>query len=736
MGPVSRNGIYNITGALVRTAVALVTIRYLIEFAGLAEFGIWTLAAAIIGLVSIAESALNITATVFVSRDTAPENGRELSEAVSFLSVLAAALALVAAAILFAGADTLANLFPSLNADQRQSLASALRIGSLWALSRLPQQIALGMLQGFQRYGLMNVLLTLQSIATGAGLVLLAQRGEGTIAFTRWQVYVSAAALLIHTAAAWIVCGTRLAPRWNTTRAHELGAYAWWTGVTTMGTVIFSQADRLVVGRFLGISVEGIYAAITAVTAQINSLSAMPVQPLLAEIGRLERDEAYVVPRLRNALRTNAFVALSLSVVLFAFANRVLQSIAPNVPADDYVTAFRAAVVIYALYSLNATGYFLCLGFKATRATATIVLGGAMLSMILIAAGASAYGLLGAVLGNCGYQVAWLLTGLGMKHARVAATMWIGWLARPLLVFGAGLVLCSFISGGAWRAVIASATIALMIDFSSLRVALLNKLWRARCILKPGLASFVLVDGSRFKYPADSIIGFSLFTKTFETSELKFIQEKLRPGAIFIDVGANGGIYTLIAAKRVGPEGRVIAFEPDPRNVALLRENIALNKLTNVTVVAKAVSSAEGTGSLAISRDGAMNSLAKTTHGGQQIEKWETVETTTLDQALREAGVSRVDVIKIDVEGAERMVLEGARETLANNRDAVILFEATDLAATSFNYTACDLLKMLLAQGFTISSFDGATLAQMQNVDDPRIGRELYNFVATRAPLV
>lgn len=731
----SRNGLYNITGALIRTVVALATIRYLIHYAGLDEFGIWTIAAAVIGLVSIAESALNITATVFVSRAATPATSQERSETVVFLGALSGAMALLAAAVLYIGADGLANAFHNITDSQRQTLCAALRLGALWVITRLPQQIALGVLQAYQRYGLMNVLLTLQSAVASAGLIVLAERGEGAVAFTRWQVCVSAGALLLHGGAAWFVAGRVKVTRWDAAHIRELGGYTWWTFVTTMGTAIFSQADRLVVGRMLGLTAEGMYAAITAVTSQINSISAMPVQPLLAEVGRLQRDEVYALPRLRNALRTNVFVALSLGIVLFAFANRVLRLIAPGISADEFVSAFRAAVVIYALYSLNATGYFLCLGFKATRATATVVFGGAMLSIGLIALGAGALGIFGAVLGNSGYQLAWILTWIGMTRAHVSITTWGGWIARPLLVFCAGLAASALASSDAWRVVITSATIALMIDYSSIRLALLNKLWRVRCIFKPGMASFVLPDGSRFNYPADSVLGFSLFTKTFEVEELKFVQEHLRPGGTFVDVGANGGVYSIIAARHVGPGGRVIAFEPDPRNVALLRENIALNKLNNVTVVEKAVSSADGTGSLAISRDGAMNSLAKTTHAGQQIEKWQTVTTTTLDHALQALDVGKVDVFKIDVEGAERLVLDGAAETLKTSPDAVILFEATDLAATSFDYTARDLLKTLTAQGFRISSFDGAKLTPVENVDDPRIGRELYNFVAARASL-
>lgn len=270
---------------------------------------------------------------------------------------------------------------------------------------------------------------------------------------------------------------------------------------------------------------------------------------------------------------------------------------------------------------------------------------------------------------------------------------------------------------------------------SRTRLRLLRLLWRLKCWRTPGLVElFTLSDGSHFAYPLDSVIGFMLYAGVFEAGEVRFVVERLRPGGVFLDVGANAGLYSVLAAKRVGPGGRVIAFEPAQANVELLKRNIEMNALSNVTIISKAVGDKVGQCQFAVSRDGAMNSLAQTGHPGQKIENWQTIEMTTLDAALQELKLPRIDFIKIDVEGAEKLVFEGARETLTAFPNAVILFEAANIAATSFNYTAKSLLAELQRQGFALSCFDGAEKKALANLEDPRIGREVYNFVASKTP--
>lgn len=258
---------------------------------------------------------------------------------------------------------------------------------------------------------------------------------------------------------------------------------------------------------------------------------------------------------------------------------------------------------------------------------------------------------------------------------------------------------------------------------------------RARCWLQPGcVPEFTLPHFDvRIAYPLDSAIGRVLSCKSFEPAELAFVRRSLKPGDVFLDLGANGGIYTVVAGKLVGDAGRVYAFEPGRAEQALLRQNICRNDLRNVTVIGSAVSDRVGTARFAISLDGAMNSLRQTRHPMQRVVEWREVETTTLDDFLERARPRRVDIIKMDVEGAEKLVLAGARRFLAAATDLKILFEASDLHAASFGHTVKDFLAQLAGAEFRLHRLarDGG-LIPLTNLDDPRYGGEIYNFVATR----
>ena len=146
------------------------------------------------------------------------------------------------------------------------------------------------------------------------------------------------------------------------------------------------------------------------------------------------------------------------------------------------------------------------------------------------------------------------------------------------------------------------------------------------------------------------------------------LAELIEPGQTVYDVGANIGFFTILCSRLVGPQGKVYAFEPIPENVVTLRHNIALNKLTNVVVVEQALSASTGTAEMFVSPWSAFHSLnvdgasKRENHGpdGGQIM----VETVTLDEFVQRDGVSAPDLIKLDVEGAELLVVEGMRETL------------------------------------------------------------------------
>jgi FkbM family methyltransferase len=152
----------------------------------------------------------------------------------------------------------------------------------------------------------------------------------------------------------------------------------------------------------------------------------------------------------------------------------------------------------------------------------------------------------------------------------------------------------------------------------------------------------------------------------YEPAMVKLLINLLRDGMTFCDVGANIGIFTLLAARLVAPHGRVIAFEPEPKNAAILKKNIAINQYNNIDVIEKAVSETPGTCEFHLSDFSGCHSLfpGNLKPQGQTL----LVETVRLDSI---PGMDRVDVMKIDVEGAELFVLR----SLGEIRPATIILE-------------------------------------------------------------
>jgi FkbM family methyltransferase len=180
---------------------------------------------------------------------------------------------------------------------------------------------------------------------------------------------------------------------------------------------------------------------------------------------------------------------------------------------------------------------------------------------------------------------------------------------------------------------------------------------------------------------------------------------------VFVDVGANDGYYTLFAAGRVGPAGRVLAVEPSTRERINLKRNIARNGLANITVVPVALGAACGTAELRLAQGAhsGHNTLGNFANDGVQADRVEPVPVRTLDDVVGEQKLDRIDVIKIDVEGAEASVIAGGTGVLGAMRPLIIL-EISDKALRGQGSDAQKLLATLRGElGYEIGVFSAET---------------------------
>jgi FkbM family methyltransferase len=180
---------------------------------------------------------------------------------------------------------------------------------------------------------------------------------------------------------------------------------------------------------------------------------------------------------------------------------------------------------------------------------------------------------------------------------------------------------------------------------------------------------------------------------------LPILPALLRPGGSFLDIGANIGYFSLIAAGLVGAGGRVVAVEPIPRTSALLRANIALNGFTQVRVESYALGAAAGMIELHLPPEGAHQDYLAT---GLAIPGWEAlaVPCTTLDGAFAAWQLPRIDLAKIDVEGGEPQVISGGRAVLASGRIRALVCEISGVHLAQKGMSPRSIVDDLAALGF------------------------------------
>jgi FkbM family methyltransferase len=179
--------------------------------------------------------------------------------------------------------------------------------------------------------------------------------------------------------------------------------------------------------------------------------------------------------------------------------------------------------------------------------------------------------------------------------------------------------------------------------------------------------------------------------------ELYYLERALLPGSVFIDAGANTGIYTILAAKLVGDGGQVLSFEPGEQSYKNLARNVNLNNLSNVKMFKSALSDTEGTARF-YHIDNAPNSYSLGSDGSENTS-YEEVDITTIDRVLSSEGIERVDFIKMDVEGAEEHVLQGAKSMFSKMQPQV-MFEINAKAINRFNLSLYGVWNFLKNLGY------------------------------------
>jgi FkbM family methyltransferase len=203
----------------------------------------------------------------------------------------------------------------------------------------------------------------------------------------------------------------------------------------------------------------------------------------------------------------------------------------------------------------------------------------------------------------------------------------------------------------------------------------------------------------------DLLMREACLTGRYEPQETALFQRALAPGQTFVDVGANWGYFTLLASALVGEAGRVVAIEADPRACRTLAANIAHNALRRTTLVAAAASDVEGSltlGTYGAGSDDSSNFGVTSTTTVAGDGRSFSVPARPLDGVLDEAGVDRVHLLKMDIEGAERRAFSGLERRLRAALIDRIVLELHPAHLVDQGSSAGEVVHMLRVHGFQL----------------------------------
>ena len=202
---------------------------------------------------------------------------------------------------------------------------------------------------------------------------------------------------------------------------------------------------------------------------------------------------------------------------------------------------------------------------------------------------------------------------------------------------------------------------------------------------------------------SDWVQGNLYFVGKYEAAEIKFVKDNVTNGNVFIDIGANIGLYSLTASQSVKKSGKVIAFEPFLNNYKLFKNNIAFNGFTNIIVENQAISDSNKQITLFYNTKDdnlgmASSYLSEYTHS-------EMINAISLDQYVADHKIAAVDFVKIDIEGGEYIALIGMKNILSNC-NPILLIEMDEGILSSTPYRKEDIIGYLNGFGYEMFYID------------------------------
>lgn len=435
----------------VSSALLVISIPILLRKLGTPAYGVWVLLLAVVAVIGSANLALAGPVTKFVAEARVRDDSVETSRVFTIALGLALLVGVLATAAILMSADAIIRIL-GLSDQLANDAKTALRIIGIGVTPSLLNQVFIGGLAAQLRYGLVNLIQGAAAAALTLGAIIVVSKGGTIISLSVWTVVLAwATCLASFTVLRRLMKGMPLTfdlRRPETGRILRYSGYAWVSG---LGSLVFAQADRILVGALLGPSAAARYAICIGLAAKINQVSgslSQVLSPASSSIRAADNDEA-VIRLLRNGARLVAYAITGLGAIIIIWSHLGLQWWLGPEFASNNALLLQLAVAAYVVFSLSAPSYWVLYGLGNARVVAIVGFAGAGLMVVLILGLVNQFGLVAAGWANFGYALnLWLhLAALRTLQAPVVPEL-VRTFTGPLVAFGLSVTFTFLLWGG------------------------------------------------------------------------------------------------------------------------------------------------------------------------------------------------------------------------------------------------------------------------------------------------
>ncbi|MDQ6481882.1 oligosaccharide flippase family protein [Dyadobacter sp. LHD-138] len=434
-----KNGIFNLIGQSLKLGSNILVMPILIQYLGVTLFGFLSWTTAILASVQIAEGGLSAGLLFFLSEEESSEKldhtkkNEVLSSGIFFL-VLSSILVFLIIYLLSPFFISTLHIGP----ERSNEVMRALLIGAGLVSVRILQSFFWAVLQSKQLYKTYNTISTLQIIATNISWALLAYLGEKSLpTYITWGFIISVVFTIV-----LIPFAIKVIPLFNwrfskktTSKMLNYNLGVWGSNV---GSILFSQGDKIIVGHTLGITALTTYTIFTNVVSQLNQFTAQAVNPIIplvrSGLSSSNNKANNLSISVKNFFLLNIYLSLGGAGLFIVMAEPILQFFLKSNFEKSSAFQFQILSLIYGIYTLSVTGYYISLSLGYSRRVMIISILSSFTTLVSMYFSSIAFGIIGIVLSNAFFFSILILLVQGMKRIGLPLWSWVSMIVVPLSV--------------------------------------------------------------------------------------------------------------------------------------------------------------------------------------------------------------------------------------------------------------------------------------------------------------